>query len=535
MKLLLKLKKHQYTWTISLMSIGLFFIVYTALTNKIETVTEELISEIVKSDLIAKQNVIALEFERLDTYLIEASKILNSNKELSPQEYFEKLELVADIAATNVHINKSWAFSGLAESVSITYFDTINAHYNIRIKSYVEGQIKNRFSENGSPIFHINDNVYLRKTTHISLPNGRFVGFSYDIDLLKFWEYYSQKYVPGGSYTVLTTKEGICILHPEVKYIGREIDFFFKGVDRSAILDNINVQNSDNLIKTQLISEYLGLEVLRFYKALNNVDQVLILGESFPVDIKLKESMESTQRYFTWISVSVLGTFILVLVLSRLQLTSDYNKNLKVTKEREQLRASNEKFQRKNAVLQLQQLKKKMNPHFLFNSLNSLHVLIESNPDLSQEFVLKLANVYRYVLAENEGNLAWVKNELEFMEQYFFLQQIRFKGSLFMELKGLDNVRALQKKIPLLSLQTLLENAIKHNSFTKNKPLQISIEIQDEQLIVSNNYNPRKKYEEKSHKIGLKYIKNSYEYYGVSTFYTEINNNNFSCYLPLLP
>ena len=255
---------------------------------------------------------------------------------------------------------------------------------------------------------------------------------------------------------------------------------------------------------------------------------------SYPIDIYLKEHIVSIKKYFSWMTVFAFCTFMLLLLVSRFQLRKEFMENLKVVEEKEDLMRANEKFQRENAVLQLNQLKKKMNPHFLFNSLNSLHVLIDSNPELSQQFVLKLAEVYRYLLEEREAHLVTVKKELEFLRHYVFLQEIRFSTSLKVLIRCECDDKILLKKIPFLSLETLVENAIKHNEFTKQKPLFITIIIREEEIVVSNNYAPRKHKDANSHHIGLDYLRNNYEYYQINSFRTLIVNGEFQCFLPLL-
>ena len=88
--------------------------------------------------------------------------------------------------------------------------------------------------------------------------------------------------------------------------------------------------------------------------------------------------------------------------------------------------------------------------------------------------------------------------------------------------------------IPFLALETLVENAIKHNEITKLNPLFIEVIIKDEEINVINNYNPRKYKDTNSHHIGLNYLKNSYEYYKINSFKTEIIDGKFKCFLPLL-
>src|SRR5690606_18443735 len=219
----------------------------------------------------------------------------------------------------------------------------------------------------------------------------------------------------------------------DTAFIGKKLNDVFKNIPIEDIINheykvhNSSLEISNNILKDRATSQYLGLEVLRYFDKINIGNSHLIFIESFPVDINLKEATEDIRSYFSWISLLAFLTFMALLLVSRLQQKREYSESLEILAEKDRLMIANETYQKQNAVLQLDQLKKKMNPHFLFNSLNALHVLIESKPDLSQEFVHRLAEVYRYLLENKEGNLTSVKKEIDFLKQYIFLQEVRFK------------------------------------------------------------------------------------------------------------
>lgn len=541
MKFLLKVKKHQHYLYISILLIAIFFLGNSLITPKITSVTEDLIEDIVQGNLQAKQNIVSFEFSQLNSYLNNFEKIINKSDSLSQQQLEEKLLSTSELALTNRNIVKSYVL--LIDDDKIENIDFINKSEKGNNKEILIS-LKNKIIESNvivlDTIFKNEGKVINRKLISKKLNDGKYIIAGYDIDLLIFWKYFSETYLGEGGYTVLTDSNGVCILHPETQFIGDKLPNFFNEVSIENILKNTEelegyyVPKNDDLIKRKVTSEYLGLEVLRYYKAVKFNNSTFILIVSIPVDIYLKESIVDIKRYFSWISLLAFCTFMLMLVISRLQLRKEFTQNLKFAKEKEQLASSNEKYQKENAVLQLNQLKKKMNPHFLFNSLNSLHVLIDMDADLSQQFVLKLAEVYRYLLEDRDGNLITVKKELNFLKQYFFLQEIRFNNSLNLSIQYDCDNQSLLKKIPFLALETLVENAIKHNEITKRKPLFIVIDIKNDYILVSNNYNPRKNIAENSHYIGLNYLKNSYEYYQINSFKTEISDEKFKCYLPLL-
>ena len=140
-------------------------------------------------------------------------------------------------------------------------------------------------------------------------------------------------------------------------------------------------------------------------------------------------------------------------------------------------------------VSQLSTLQQKLNPHFLFNSLNVLSELIYEDREKANEFINEFSNVYRYVLELNDEPFVTISKELEFLNSYLFLQKIRFGDSIIIDNKINDQVK--QAFIPPLSFQLLIENAIKHNEVSKAKPLRISLTNKDGMLVVKNNLQAR--------------------------------------------
>ena len=176
-------------------------------------------------------------------------------------------------------------------------------------------------------------------------------------------------------------------------------------------------------------------------------------------------------------------------------------------------------------------LKNQLDPHFLFNSLNVLTSLIEENPDNAQKFTTSLSKIYRYVLEQKNKDLVTVNEELKFAKTYMSLLQMRFEDAI--QFSSPDSISNPELKIVPLSLQLLLENAVKHNVITADNPLVIKIYEDNGYLVVENNTNPKASLE-KSTKVGLKNIK---QRYGLITRQpVEIINNHqsFKVRLPLL-
>lgn len=160
-----------------------------------------------------------------------------------------------------------------------------------------------------------------------------------------------------------------------------------------------------------------------------------------------------------------------------------------------------QKLKEEKLIFQYETLKSQVNPHFLFNSLNSLSSLVRNDPDLAEKFVQKLSSVYRYVLENKEKELVSLSTELDFVNNYFYLQKIRDeeKIDLKIELKEIENVQILP-----VSLQLLVENALKHNAATRAQPLKITIHNEGiDKLVVRNNLQKKTQLNGSS-KIGLK-------------------------------
>jgi len=145
----------------------------------------------------------------------------------------------------------------------------------------------------------------------------------------------------------------------------------------------------------------------------------------------------------------------------------------------------NETLRREKVSAELNALKAQVDPHFLFNSFNVLSGLIDENPPQAQKFLSGLSKIYRYVLENTHEELVTVAEEMEFAQQYLDLQKIRFENSIKVDM-NVSEIN-LEKKLPALSLQLLLENAITHNGFDTSSPLEIAIDSKSGELVVSNN------------------------------------------------
>lgn len=145
--------------------------------------------------------------------------------------------------------------------------------------------------------------------------------------------------------------------------------------------------------------------------------------------------------------------------------------------------------EREKANYQFEVLKNQINPHFFFNSLNVLSALIYTDPPKADRFIKQLAVIYRYVLTTRERRTVCLAEEMQFLDSYIFLQEIRYGTAIRFEIDSCD--RFLNRLIIPMSLQLLIENAVKHNVVSESSPLTIRIAVNDEGVSVSNNLQPR--------------------------------------------
>lgn len=192
----------------------------------------------------------------------------------------------------------------------------------------------------------------------------------------------------------------------------------------------------------------------------------------------------------------------------------------------------NEELKNQQVRTQFEVLQNQMSPHFLFNSLNTLATLISEDQKIATEFTQKLSEVYRYILANKEKELVYLEEELEFARAYLYLLKMRFPENLFVEF-SIDPIY-LKQYIAPLTIQMLVENAVKHNIISKANPLYIEVYVDNGKSIVVKNNFQIKKVIEKSTKTGLANIRNRYKYFGNKEIDIITTAHNFLVAIPLI-
>ena len=191
-----------------------------------------------------------------------------------------------------------------------------------------------------------------------------------------------------------------------------------------------------------------------------------------------------------------------------------------------------ERLQQEKIQFQFETLRNQVNPHFLFNSFNTLISIIEDDPKMAVEYVEQLSDFFRNIVNYRDKDIIAVKEELELLKTYLFLQQKRFGNSLSLNINLSDQEKA-QNFIPPLTMQLLAENAIKHNAVSKETPLAIDIFIKDERLIVQNNINAKFS-QAAGAGMGLQNIVNRYTLLSNQNVIIDNGDHFFRVSLPLL-
>jgi sensor histidine kinase YesM len=219
--------------------------------------------------------------------------------------------------------------------------------------------------------------------------------------------------------------------------------------------------------------------------------------------------------------VSSVFTFVVLLIVHFVYLYKGYQEN-KVKEQKIIAGTANAKFE---------SLKNQIDPHFLFNSLNVLSSLIEENPDNAQRFTTSLSKIYRYVLEQKDKELVSVEEELAFAKTYMNLLKMRFENSLFYEVPA--TISNPEAKVVPLSLQLLLENTVKHNVVSEQRPLRIRIFIEGDYLSIQNDYQKKEVLQERKG-VGLQNIINRYGIITNRKVFIEQNEQTFTVKIPIL-
>ena len=270
----------------------------------------------------------------------------------------------------------------------------------------------------------------------------------------------------------------------------------------SVIFSGIIIVLLSEFFLPKIIPSFSGNQETGQFPIEQQIDTVL---EAAPTSPFHRLNPQRHHIFFPFLQILSLNVFIIVL----LEMVLLKNEKIKVDHENDLLRMAN--LQAKHS-----RLKQQLQPHFLFNSLNTLKTLIKKNPEQAEDYLKKLSNLLRFSIDSNAENQISLEQELELVNNYLLMQKVRFGNAIHFDINIPPGIQQNHSnKIPVYSLQLLVENAIKHNISTIEHPLNISITAQPDQhtLTVFNNLQPKVSIE-KSSGVGLANLKERYKLLG---------------------
>ena len=231
----------------------------------------------------------------------------------------------------------------------------------------------------------------------------------------------------------------------------------------------------------------------------------------------------SARRLFNPMLLLKLSTTGLIVVL--------YGKIYQMHYKQQEIEVENERLKNENLTWQYNTLVNQVNPHFLFNSLNSLSMLVrEEKKEDALVYIDQMSDTYRYIIQDGTAEMTTVENELRFLEAYKYLLEIRYAGKLHINVE-VDNA-LYTCKLPPLSIQPLIENAVKHNTITSAHPMTIDITSEEGYIVVANTLTPKLE-PESSTGIGLSNLSHRYELLTGRNIVVENNGATFTIKLPI--
>ncbi|WP_277464728.1 histidine kinase [Parabacteroides sp. PF5-6] len=203
-----------------------------------------------------------------------------------------------------------------------------------------------------------------------------------------------------------------------------------------------------------------------------------------------------------------------------------------ITRRQQKILLENQQLKLENILSQYESLKSQLNPHMLFNSLNTLRSLIREEPVKAQNYTQELSNVLRYMLQENDSKHTTLARELEFIEGYTFLLEMRYEDNLVFEIETDKHFNS--HLLPPMSLQVLIENAVKHNEISNRHPLRVSIRTTDDGMLHVCNPRQPKRTDSSGTGIGLDNLVKRYHLLFDKEITIDRNEKTFCVSIPLI-
>lgn len=364
----------------------------------------------------------------------------------------------------------------------------------------------------------LKDSLYFLKFS-IALDRNR--KMSMLVDLLGFHQRISEMDTKSLNAYITIEWAGIYLYHPDEKKIGSRI-----GKE-----DFVKEQNAQNKALIQKVnSDFLNMPVYRYYYPVATAGEKWMFTANIP-NLDLIDSIRRMGNALLVISILAIFSFLLVFYMGVLRWRKEFIRRRAIEQQNMKLQLQDEQYKQTMVAAELERLKSGLNPHFLFNSLSSLRVLVSKDAELAKNFAITLSSLYRYMLRHEYQNTVSLQDELEFTNDYISLQKIRFANKIIAEISLSENFMTC--KVPPISVQLLVENCIKHTKISDAEPLRIRIFEMDGFLVVINNFNPRESESEYSGK-GIENLVKRYSFLTKAACSFEVEGDYYIAKIPLL-
>lgn len=467
-----KLNKFLTKWKYMIVSICLisaFFIMNLEIRNKIyKDLTKR--ANLTSSNIAMNNNTIVRNLYTKYKYKLEVIPCFSGLSDLKGDRIVEVLN---NIQKDDSVIISSWHF----KDNKFTYSN--GSVYEPYRNDLING-IRNRKIVNiKGPFYNRENKVVLCMCVSIENNRGDIEFIGIDLDLMQIHSLIANSKDLLTAYAVIISEDMKYIYHPEEKKIGKQL------------VDSLDIKNIQKVLFSQQkyneehFSSFLKLKTHRYYYPIDLGDGNKWVITASVLNLGFIEFIDNIERQMLILAILALLSFIVVFVSGIQRWRKEFISRKELEADNLKLQIENEQTERDLISIELENLKSGLNPHFLFNSLSSLIILVRKDTKLAGNFARALSKLYRYMLDYQKMNLVPFEDELDFAKDYIFLQQIRFKDKLFVDFAfSLDK---LSMHIPPISLQNLIENAIKHNEISKGNPLYIKVYVEDNMLIVENN------------------------------------------------
>ena len=486
--------------------------------------------DFVRKGFFRKYEAIEHEFKNIEEYQSVLQNVINRSDK---NNYADHFSILNDLNLNRKLIRDNWYTFYQSDKEKITdknilskvlHKPTIKDFKNIYL---VKNQQINNF------LINYNDTLYWVNYDTIKVSETENLFYGSTINLYDLYRFFIDIDINATNYAYIFNKDGICLTHPNEKFIGKNV-FDFTDIKANDTITSTIVTRfpQDKYTENEASSEFIeNTNIKRFIKPLKtkNFDGYVVVNH---LDLIINENVARIKFYITFIFLATFLLIIFIFLLFNKLTTKAYKEKEEINDEKNRLIVENEKINNVNTLNQLQQLKNQINPHFLFNSLNSLYMLIGLNKENAQKFTMNLSKIYRYLIVPPKENTVIVEKELAFIQQYMELQESRFSEELIFKLI-IEDEKSLAKKIPYLALQIVVENSIKHNIATIDEPLTIQIFVKTKAIVVRNTLQLKNNRTDNEN-FGLNYMQQMYQYHQNNEFKAYIKNDEFICVLPLL-